>query len=148
MGRLQTGLLGPEVERALDLVAENAPWMMPEMPEELIEAKGEYEIIYTSPLAKGLHAEEDDGFLWMVNTSLEVANATGDASILDHYNLNVAIPELADHRSVPTRWMATDEQVAEKRKGRAEQQQQAQMAQAAPAMATVASAAIKAQAPA
>lgn len=146
MGRLQSGFLGPEVERGLDLVAENAPWLMPEMPQELVEAAGEYDIIYTSPLAKGLHAEEDSGFLWIVNTSLEVANATGDPSIMDHYNLDVAIPELAEHRSVPTRWMATPEQLAQKRKDRADQAKQQQLADAAPAIASIAATSQKAQA--
>jgi len=148
MGRLQSGLLGPEVDRALNLIVENAPHLMPVMPQELIEAQGEYEIIYTSPLAKGLHAEEDAGFLWMVNTSLEVANVTGDASIMDHYNLDEAIPELAEHRSVPTRWMSTPEQIAEKRAGRAEAAKEQQMVDAAPAIASVANQSIKAQQPA
>lgn len=145
MGRLQSGFLGPEVERVLDLIAENAPWNLPEMPPELVEAQGEYEVMYTSPLAKGLHAEEDSGFLWMVNTSLEVAQATQDPSIMDHYNLDVAIPELAEHRSVPTRWMSTPDQIAEKRKGRAEAAQQQQMVDAAPAVASIAATSMKAQ---
>jgi hypothetical protein len=148
MARLQSGLLGPEVERALDILAENAPWMLPEMPPELEEAQGEYELMYTSPLAKGLHAEEDSGFLWMVNTSLEVATATGDPSIMDHYNLDVAIPELAEHRSVPTRWMATPDQVEAKRASRAEAAQQQQMVEAAPAVADIAATSAKMQAPA
>lgn len=144
MGRLQSGLLGPEIERLLDLVVENAPWYLPELPPELIEAKGEYEIIYTSPMAKGLHAEEDSGFLWMVNTSLEVATATGDPSIMDHYDFDTAIPELAEHRSVPTRWMATPEQVAAKRDSRAKQAEQQQMVDAAPAVASIAATSMKA----
>lgn len=144
MGRLQSRFLGPDVERSLALIAENAPHLMPPMPGELIDAKGEYEVIYTSPLAKGLHAEEDSGFLRMVQTSIEVVNATGDSSAMDHYNFEVAIPELAEHQSVPTRWMTTPEQMAQKRTNRANQQQQAQLAQAAPAIATVAAAHIKA----
>jgi hypothetical protein len=138
MARLQGGFLGPEVERAIALLTENAPWLMPPMPPELIEAKGEYEIIYTSPLAKGLHAEEDSGFLYMVQSSIEVATATGDPSALDHYNFDVAIPELAEHRSVPTRWMNTPEQVQALRDDRKNQQAQQQMVQAAPSIAKIA----------
>jgi hypothetical protein len=138
MARLQGGFLGPEVERDLALIAENAPYLMPMMPPELIEARGEYEIVYTSPLAKGLHAEEDSGFLYMVQSSIEVATATGDPSPLDHYNFDVAIPELAEHRSVPTRWMNTPDQVAQLRQGRQNQQAQAQIAQAAPSIAKIA----------
>jgi len=145
MGRLQSGLLGPEVERALILINENAPHMLPPMPPELIEAKGEYEIIYTSPLAKGLHAEEDAGFLYMVQSSIEVASATGDPSALDHYNFDVAIPELAEHRSVPTRWMHTPEELQAVRDQREQAKQQQQAVDVAPAGATVAAAGIKAQ---
>jgi hypothetical protein len=63
---------------------------------------------------------------------------------LDHYNFDVAIPELAEHRSVPTRWMHTPEELQAVR----DQRQQAKAAQqavdVAPAGATVAAAAIKA----
>jgi len=145
MGRLQSGLLGPEVERALVLISENAPMLMPQMPPELQEAAGEYEIIYTSPLAKGLHAEEDAGFLYMIQSSIEIAQATQDNSILDHYNFDTAIPELAEHRSVPTRWMATPEEIDQKRQSRQDQQSQQQVANAAPAIATVAAANIRAR---
>jgi hypothetical protein len=138
MARLQGGFLGPEVERGIALIVENAPYMMPVMPPELIEAKGEYEIVYTSPLAKGLHAEEDSGFLYMVQSSIEVATATGDPSALDHYNFDVAIPELAEHRSVPTRWMHTPEELQAIRNDRKSQQAQAQIAQAAPSIAKIA----------
>jgi hypothetical protein len=138
MARLQGGFLGPEVERDLALINENAPYLMPVMPPELIEARGEYEIVYTSPLAKGLHAEEDSGFLYMVQSSIEVATATGDPSALDHYNFDVAIPELAEHRSVPTRWMHTPEELQAIRDDRKNQQAQAQIAQAAPSIAKIA----------
>src|SRR5262245_13251557 len=146
MGRLQSQFLGPEVERALVLINENAPQLMPPMPPELQEANGEYDIIYTSPLAKGLHAEEDSGFLYMIQSSIEVASATGDPSILDHYNFDVAIPELAEHRSVPTRWMATPEELKKKRDDRQKQIAQQQLTDAAPSIAQVAATTQKAQA--
>jgi hypothetical protein len=145
MGRLQSGLLGPEVERVLSLMMEYAPNMLPPMPPELIEAKGEYEIIYTSPLAKGLHAEEDAGFLYMVQSSIEVATATGDPSALDHYNFDVAIPELAEHRSVPTRWMHTPEELQALRDQRAQAQKAQQAVDASPAIGNVVSTAMKQQ---
>lgn len=146
MGRLQSGFLGPEVERMLVLITENVPQLLPPMPGELQEAEGEYEIMYTSPLAKGLHAEEDSGFLYMIQTTLEVVTATQDPSLLDNYNLNTAIPELAEHRSVPTRWMNTPEAIAQIRQQREQAKQQQQIADAAPAIATVAAAGINAQA--
>lgn len=138
MGRLQSGFLGPEIDRDIRLVAENAPWMLPEMPPELVEAEGEYTTIYTSPLAKGLTAEEDSGFFRMVEGSINVANATGDPSALDYYDFDTAIPEIADHMSVPARWMRSDDDVAAMREDRAKQAATQTAVQAAPAVASVA----------
>lgn len=148
MGRVQNGMLGPQIEREIDLLAENAPYLMPEMPSELIEAQGEYEVIYTSPLAKGLTAEEDSGFMRMLETSTQLATATGDPAELDYYNRDVAIPELADHMAVPTRWMHSADEVAQIRQNRADQEQQQQVAAVAPPMITAAAAAQKAMVPA
>jgi hypothetical protein len=146
MGRLQSGMIAPGIERELFLFVENNPYLFPEMPPELVEARGQYEVIYASPLAKGLHAEEDSGFLRMVQSSIEVAQATQDPSALDHYNFDVAIPEMAEHLSVPTHWLRSPEEIAQMRQDRQNQQGQQQLVDAAPAIATVASAHIKANA--
>lgn len=148
MGRLQSGMIAPGIERELILFAENNPYLFPEMPPELVEARGQYEVIYASPLAKGLHAEEDSGFLRMVQTSIEIVNATQDPSALDHYDFDTAVPEMAEHLSVPTHWLRSPEAIAELRAQRKQAQGEQQLVDAAPAIATVASAHIKANAPA
>lgn len=140
MGRLQSGLLGPEVERAIDLMAEYAPQMLPPMPGELVEAQGEYEVIYTSPLAKMLHAEEDAGFIRILGTAIEVVGATQDPEPLDHFDFDTALPEIMEHQSVPTRWTTPPEKVAEKRAMRARQMEEQKAIQAAPAAAQLMSA--------
>lgn len=48
MGRLQTEFAAPCIAREIEVLTELG--LMPEVPQELIEADGEYEIIYTSPL--------------------------------------------------------------------------------------------------
>lgn len=136
MGRLQSEFLGPCIEREIDLL--NEMGMLPEMPPELVEARGEYEVMYTSPLAKGQYAEEVSGFMRTVEMALNVAQATQDTSKLDHFNFDVAIPEIADNMSVPTRWMNTVDAIKETREGRAEQTQQSELLQAAPALASAA----------
>ena len=146
MSRLQSGFLGPEVERAIELLVEFAPRLLPEMPPEMKEAQGEYEIIYTSPLAKGLHAEEDSGFMRVSEMALEIANVTQDPSILDPFDFEAAIPEIAEHQSVPTRWMRTPEAIEAKRAERAQAAQQQQMVEAAPAVASIAATSQKAAA--
>jgi hypothetical protein len=148
MARLQSGFLGPEVERAIEIMTEFAPRMMPEMPPELIEAQGEFEIIYTSPLAKGLHAEEDSGFMRVTEMAIEVANVTQNPEVLDPFDFDAAIPEIAEHQSVPTRWMRSPEDIEALRADRAKQQQAQQLTQAAPAIAQIAATSQKAQQPA
>ena len=131
-GRCQSELLAPEHARGIDLLQEmglvqedeSGPGLI--MPPELIEAKGEYEIIYTSPLAKGMYAEEVSGFLRSIEMTLQIVNATQDPSHLDHYNFDVAIPEISNYLAVPQRWLNDDkkkEEIAENRGAQQEQEQ-------------------------
>lgn len=143
MGRLQTEFIGPCIERELEVLAELG--VLPQMPPELIEAQGEYEVVYTSPMAKGMYAEEVSGFMRSFEFALSAANATQDPSSLDHYDLDVAIPEIADYMAVPARWMASEDRVREKREGRAKAQEQQQLLQNAPALASAAATAQKMQ---
>jgi len=140
MGECQAEDLGPWLQREIDLVTEYAPHRLPEMPPELIEANGEYELQFTSPMARGLTAEEDAGFMRMLEISGQIANVTQDPSVFKHYNLDVALPELAEHMSVPARWMATPDEVAAADENIKDQQQTEMMAKvAAPAASVVTS---------
>lgn len=124
MGRLQSEFAGPCIGREIDVLTEAG--LMPEIPPELIEAKGEYEVVYTSPMAKAMYAEEVSGFMRSVEFATGVVQNTGDPSHLDHFNFDTAIPEISDRMAAPARWMHTDEErraVAEAR-GQAQQQQQ------------------------
>lgn len=141
MGRLQSEFLGPSIEREIDVFSEMG--ILPEMPPELVEAQGEYEVQYTSPMAKAMYMEEVSGFTRSVEMTLNVVNATQDPSHLDHYDFDVALPEIADHLAVPTRWMADVKKVQAKREGRQAQQEQQQVVENAPALASVATAAMK-----
>lgn len=136
MGRLQSELLGPMIEREIDILAEMG--VLPEMPPELAEAEGEYEVVYTSPLAKSMYAEEVSGFMRAVEMATATANATQDPSHLDHFDFDAAYPEIADYMAVPARWMRDVKAVEGVREGRAAQQESAQMMQAAPALASAA----------
>lgn len=127
MGALQSEFLGPMLEREIDLLqemgflAERAGGPGLQMPPELVEAQGEYEIIYTSPMAKAAYAEEIGGFMRTVNMTLEIVNATKDPSHLDHFNFNNAIPEIADYQAVPARWMNSDGEKASIKESRDQQ---------------------------
>ncbi len=140
MGRQQSEYLGPKIGRELDLLAEMR--MLPPMPGALVEAQGEYDVIYTSPLSRAARSQEAAGFVRTLEIVSNVVSITQDPAPLDNFNFDVAIPEIAEIQAVPTSWMASGDQIMAKRKGRAQAQQQQAEIQAAPAQAAM----IKAQA--
>lgn len=125
MGRLQTEWVARFVDRELDLADEMGE--LPQMPPELIEANGEYENVYSSPMAKNIYAEEVSGFMRSVEMTLGIVNATQDQSHLDHYNFEAAIPEISDNMAVPARWMNDKDSIQANRDARAQQQEQQQL---------------------
>lgn len=140
LGRQETEYLGPLIEREVDVL--NALGLLPPMPPELKEAAGEYQVVYTSPLALSQRAQEAAGFIRTVETAKEIANITQDASYLDPFDFDVAIPEIAAIQNVPEHWMADANKMAARRQQRAKAQQQQAQIQAMPAQAAM----LKAQA--
>lgn len=130
MGVLQSEMLDPMLMRELDLLVElgqvadgpNKPGL--QMPPELIEAKGDFEILYTSPLAKSMNSDEVAGFLRVFDMAVNAAKNTGDNGLLDHFNLDRALPEIADFQAVPARWMNDEQTVQQRRAQRQAQQEQ------------------------
>jgi hypothetical protein len=133
LGRQQSEYLGPMIDRELDLLAEQR--LLPPMPPLLREARGEYRVVYTSPLAKTQRAGEVSGFTRTLDIAHQVANATGDPSVYDPFDLETALPDIADINGVPERWMADKKALAAKAQQRARQAQIQQQIQAAPAQA-------------
>lgn len=146
MGRLQAEQYGPQIEREIALLVENGELSLEAnprnpnvliMPPELIEARGEYDVVYTSPLAKGQFAEEVGGFMRWVEMALNYAAQTKDPAPLDWINFDAAMPEIADYLAVRTSWVADTKVVELKRKQREEQVQDQQVVDSSPAMASV-----------
>jgi len=127
MGRLQSEFLGPCIAREIEVLTEMG--LMPEVPQELIEAEGQYDIIYTSPMAKSMYAEEVSGFMRAVEFSTQLVQQTQDPSHLDHFDFETAIPEIASRMAVPVRWMTTDEKKQALAQTRGQQQQQQMLLQ-------------------
>lgn len=136
MGALQSEMLGPMIERELDVLVEIGKFPPP--PPELVEAQGEYEVTYTSPMAKAMYMEEVSGFSRSLEMTVGAVQLTGDPSPLDNYNFDVAIPEIADTLNVPARWMNDENQIKAIRDGRAKQAEMQQAVDAAPSVASVA----------
>jgi len=135
MGRQQSEMLGPMIEREVDLLVRQE--MLPPLPPLLIEADGEFDIEYDSPLTRSQRAEEAAGWLRTLEAAIAYANTTQDLSALDHFNVDAIYPALAEINAVPPSWMHSKETVAATRKARTEQQQTQQMIEAAPAAAGV-----------
>lgn len=135
IGRQQSEYLGPMTERELDVLADQN--MLPPMPPRLREARGEYKIVYASPLARDQRSQEVAGFTRTLDLANNIAQTTGDPSILDRFDFDTALPEIANIQSTPERWMADDEMMMAKRDQRAKMMQQQQQIQAAPAAAAM-----------
>jgi hypothetical protein len=133
MGRQQSEMLGPMIERELDLLVIQD--MLPPLPPALVEAEGEFDIIYDSPLSRSQRAEEAAGWLRTFESAGAFASMTGDPSALDHFNTDIIIPELSKINAVPPSWMRGADGVAELREARAQQAQIQQAIEVAPAAA-------------
>ena len=136
MGRQQSESLGPQVDREIDLLTQLR--LLAPMPPALLEAQGQYTIQYNSPLSRMARSEEAAGFMRVVDYAKEILSVTQDPSIMDAFNFDAALPELADIQAVPVRWMKDAAGIAATRKERTQQAQIQQAIQAAPAMANVA----------
>lgn len=114
------------------------------MPPIMHEARGHFRHspVYTSPIARAMRAQEAAGFIRTVESVKELVNITGDGSLLDPFDFDIAIPAIAEIQGVPESWMADKDQISAKRKNRAQAQQTQQQIQALPAQAAM----LKAQA--
>lgn len=134
-GRQQSERLGPQIERELDVLAQQN--LLPPMPEILKEAGAQFKVEYDSPLSRAQRAEEAAGLMRTLESALNVVNVTGNTDPLDHFNWDTIIPDLSDINAVPVRWRNGLDQIQAIRQSRAEQQQQQTMIQAAPSVAAL-----------
>lgn len=135
IGRQQSEYLGVMIPRELELM--EASGMLPPKPPELIEAKGEYHVVYSSPLARDQRSQEVAGFTRTLDLAVQIGQVTGDPSIFDHFDFNTALPAISLIQSTPESWMASDEQVAQKSQARQQAAERQQQVQEAPAKAAL-----------
>lgn len=141
VGRQMSEYLGPMIGRELDVLASQRK--LPPMPGLLREAGGAYNVVYTSPLARMMRAQEVAGFGRALETTLTIVNATQDPAPLDNFNFDKIIPDISSIQAVPESWMNSEEQKQAIRQARAQQQQQMLEVQQAPAAAALMSAQAK-----
>jgi len=124
MGRQQSEAIGPLIERELDLLIQNR--ILPPLPEALVEARGEYEIVYDSPMSRMQRAEELVG----VQRTMELLApfAQIDPSVLDIFDRDELARLTAEVSGVPTPVLRSPDALAQIREQRAQQEQAQQMA--------------------
>ncbi len=135
LGRQHTEYVGGLVERELDLMAEMR--MLRPAPPRLQEAMMAYEVTDTSPLALAANAGKVGGIVRSIETVRELVNVTQDMSLLDPFNFEKITPFIARNQQVPEDLMSTDDEIARKRQGRAQQQAKQDQIAAAPAAAAM-----------
>lgn len=140
LGQQETPL-SLQIEREIDVLAHQG--LLPPMPPALREAKGEYQVVYTSPLALTQRAAAAAGFMRTVETAKEIVNITQDPQYLDWANFDVALPEIARNQGTFERWMNDKQTIANKRTARAKMQAQEQQIKALPNQAAMISAQAK-----
>ncbi len=134
VGRQQSETLGPLIERELSVLTRQG--LLPPMPPAMIEAEGEYDIEYVSPLSRAMKAEEGVGILRTLEMVQPIAAI--DPSVMDNFDPDAITRVLADTNGVPMKILRSQDQIAEIRQGRAQQEQMAQAAQMAPPAADAA----------
>jgi len=135
MGRQESEFLGPLIEREIDLSMMQG--LLPPMPPELIEAGGEYQVVYDSPLARAQKAEQTAGIMRTVQWAAEVSQLTQNPEPLDHFDWNAIIPDLALNNAVAGRYMSSPEKLEAIRQGRAQQIATQQVIDAGPTVAAI-----------
>lgn len=138
MGRQQSEYLAPLIDRELDILA--AQGLLPPMPRILREARGDYEVIYDSPLSRMQRSEETAGALRLFQTATEFAAQTQNPEPLDWFDFDTMMPALADNFGMRAEWMRSAEAVQAIRQNRAAAARQQAMIQALPGMAAMAKA--------
>lgn len=129
MGRLQSEMLAPCIERELDILA-GVPGLLPPMPPQLEEAGGLLTVEYASPLAKAMQSGEALGILRLLEALLPMAQF--DPGVMDIINPDEAARTLSKAYSVPAKDLRSPEEVAALRQQRAQAQQAAAALEAAP----------------
>ena len=131
ISRQQSEALGPMIEREISILSRaNA---LPEMPPELIEAGGGYDIEYDSPMTRMMQAEEVVGLQRSVEAMTPFIQVNPE--LLGIYDVEQVMRDTNYINGVPTKWLKTPEEVAEAQEQAQQADQAAQMAEQAPVAA-------------
>ena len=136
MGRQQSEMLGPMIERELDILA--TAGVLPPMPDELAEMGGDVEIEYVSPLNRAQRAEEGVAILRTLESVTPLAQI--DPSVMMIFNPEMIARELSEINGVPAKVLRSREEIEAMKMEQAQMAEAQQLLQAAPVVANSAKA--------
>jgi hypothetical protein len=135
MGRQQCELLGPIIERELDILSHSG--ILPPMPPVIKQLLGgNVDISYESPLAKAQRADEGIGIMNTLQALGTIAQY--DPSVVQMIDYQAVARELVNINGAPVSILKTPEQIAAEKQQQAQQAQLNNILQAAPVAAQTA----------
>lgn len=129
MGRQQSEALGPMIARELAILQRLG--ILPPLPGALIEAEGEYEIEYDSPLSRAQRSEQVVGITRTFDVLAPLAASRPE--IFDVFDADALARLAAEVNGVPQNALNPPDAIAQLRQGRAAQGQAQALLAAAPA---------------
>lgn len=135
LGRQNPEYVAPLVYRELDVLS----WLgiLPDMPPVVREAGGTFTLQCTGPLAKAMQSTSVSGFMRTLQMAADAAQKTGDPTAMFYFNLNEALPEIAEIEFTPPNWMSTPQQVQQKRAAQAKQAERERQTKEMPGRAAI-----------
>lgn len=118
MDRLQSEALGPMIERELDLAFMAGD--LPPMPDALVRAGGEFDIVYESPLSRSQRSEELLGIQLTLETATNVAQF--DPTILKRFDYGRILTIASEVNGAPAEIMRSEAEVERLLREEAQQQ--------------------------
>lgn len=129
--RLEQEYLGPMIERELDILSRQG--LLPEMPQELMDAEGDYTIVYESPITRAQRSGQLMGMDDTVQSAINIA--AYDPSVLDNINLDEYIKAKAEVNGTPPSIVRSESEKEELRNSRKQAEQTQALLNQAPALA-------------
>lgn len=118
---LESDYTGVQIERELGILARQG--ILPEIPQILLEAGGDYQVKYESPLVKAQRAPELLAIDRVMQRAAQMASF--DPSIMDNFDMDEAFKEVAEIEGLPEKILRSSEEKEEMRNARAEAEQAA-----------------------
>jgi hypothetical protein len=119
VSRIQSEQNGKIITREIDILSRIG--RLPEMPPALIDAKGQYQIVHTSPINQAQKAQDGIAIFRLAEATATMAGF--DPGVISSFNAHKALKELSKILAAPADVIRTDEEVSQMNKAQAEKQQ-------------------------